>query len=446
MRALTIFAAAVFLFGWFVPSLVRRGDPWLATLRRMTLLTTGMAIGCFGVPRRRTIILGMQDSKQHVISPTNAGFALLAVVAMVSGLLAIAVRPKHDAFSFSISLRKGLVYAAQVAAVLGIIFAYATIPWLFQLGLKHYWPYVLMVTAIGGLVLAKLLEHGQLTVLGQPLMNLAMAIPLAGAAGTLLTSTKTDAARHANGRFGVLDRGHGSAIDGRECRGARIWKLALYCFYEKFPHFRFLEHPQLWLIPPAISVLIAAQFNRQRMRRSDLAMLRYAALGTIYVSSTSEIYIQEMGEQLWPPIVLAVLSLGGIFAGILLQVRAFLYVGTLFLLTAMFAMVYHAAQRLEHVWPWWAFGLCVGIVILVVFGCLKIAATTVRPSRPACRLGIYRTPFANCPRRAGAVRFGGSDCAGKAFAVFLGKAKILSDLTRGFAQKARLKTIFSRVG
>ena len=55
-------------------------------------------------------------------------------------------------------------------------------------------------------------------------------------------------------------------------------------------------------------------------------------------------------------------------AGMMLQVRAFLYLGIVFLLLALVTMVSHAHQRFEHVWPWWAFGFTLGVAILVMFG------------------------------------------------------------------------------
>ena len=116
------------------------------------------------------------------------------------------------------------------------------------------------------------------------------------------------------------------------------------------------------------AVLVAAQLSKARLTSSQLALIRYICATTIYLSSTSEIFINGLGIKLWPPMVLAVLSLGGIFAGMLLQVRAYLYLGALFLLMAMVTMVSHAHQRLEHVWPWWAFGITMGIAILVMFG------------------------------------------------------------------------------
>ena len=37
-------------------------------------------------------------------------------------------------------------------------------------------------------------------------------------------------------------------------------------------------------------------------------------------------------------------------------------------LLALVAMVAHAAQAIDHVWPWWVFGISIGIGILILFG------------------------------------------------------------------------------
>lgn len=51
-----------------------------------------------------------------------------------------------------------------------------------------------------------------------------------------------------------------------------------------------------------------------------------------------------------------------------MRIKSFLYFGSLFLVMAMISMVSHAHQKLDHVWPWWAFGIGTGVAILVVFG------------------------------------------------------------------------------
>ena len=66
--------------------------------------------------------------------------------------------------------------------------------------------------------------------------------------------------------------------------------------------------------------------------------------------------------------VLAGLAVAGMLAGIAFEIRAYLYLDSTFLFTAMITMVSHAQQRLDHVWPWWAFGIVLGVAILVMFG------------------------------------------------------------------------------
>ena len=66
--------------------------------------------------------------------------------------------------------------------------------------------------------------------------------------------------------------------------------------------------------------------------------------------------------------ILASLSVAGIFAGILLRVRAFLYLGSSFLLLSIVAMVWNAGRLVQHTWPWWVFGITLGLLILVIFG------------------------------------------------------------------------------
>ena len=64
--------------------------------------------------------------------------------------------------------------------------------------------------------------------------------------------------------------------------------------------------------------------------------------------------------------ILLGLAVAGAFAGIALRVRAFLYLGTAFTLLALTSMVWHASRSIEHVWPLWAFGICLGVGILVL--------------------------------------------------------------------------------
>jgi fructose-specific phosphotransferase system IIC component len=128
-----------------------------------------------------------------------------------------------------------------------------------------------------------------------------------------------------------------------------------------------LEHPQFWLIPPALCVLVAAHLNRRQLTESQMTTIRYACAIAMYTSSTADIFINGVARAPWLPLVLAGISILGIMAGILLRVRAFLYLGTSFLLVSLFTMIWYAAVELQRTWIWWVSGIVTGALIIMLF-------------------------------------------------------------------------------
>jgi hypothetical protein len=126
------------------------------------------------------------------------------------------------------------------------------------------------------------------------------------------------------------------------------------------------EHPQLWLIPPALCVLVAGYLNRERLTAEQSAALRYGAAIVIYASSTADIFINGVAEAPWLPAVLAGLSLLGVFAGIVLRVRAFLYLGVTFLIVAIATIIRYAA--IDRTWVYWVAGIVTGSLIIALLG------------------------------------------------------------------------------
>jgi hypothetical protein len=100
---------------------------------------------------------------------------------------------------------------------------------------------------------------------------------------------------------------------------------------------------------------------------SQLAGARYASVGSIYVASTSEIFLQGISNAPWLPIVLAFLSVIGILYGIAARIRSMLWLGSMFLCVALFSILWYAAVDLEQTWIWYVSGIVLGAVILVVF-------------------------------------------------------------------------------
>jgi hypothetical protein len=61
----------------------------------------------------------------------------------------------------------------------------------------------------------------------------------------------------------------------------------------------------------------------------------------IYLASTADAFV-GLGHEVWRPLVLIGLALGGVFLGMLLRVRAFLFLGTGFV-----ALGVHAISRVD---------------------------------------------------------------------------------------------------
>src|SRR5262249_6843018 len=104
--------------------------------------------------------------------------------------------------------------------------------------------------------------------------------------------------------------------------------------------------------------------NRDRLTPNQAATLRYLALLVLYLSSTADMFIAGLGRSVVLPLVLALLSVLGVLAGILLRVRAFLFLGFGFLFLVVFTMIWHAGRY--QTWVWWTAGVVWGAAILTL--------------------------------------------------------------------------------
>ena len=367
LSGLFVLAFSVFVFGVFATRWLRVGDSWKEPIRDATAaLTVVTFAGAF-------LFLAMQYANFDHDNGSGIGVSqavgLLAMLfAMVLGLLMIAIVPKRDPFSLSLEGRQGYVYAAQAVCVIAAVHLYLSMPWLLQTGLLQYWPYLAIAVSLVCLVISDLLKRRGLEVLSEPIFRTAAMIPVFVAVAYWSIKSEANAAL----TFLLA----GLIYLGIAIRFKAVWSgliamvlgnLSLWLFYSQ-QSVEFTDHPQLWLIPPAFCVLLGTWMERGRLPQKQLTAIRYACVFVIYLSSTSEILINGISQHIWPPMVLAVLSIAGMAAGIMLRVRSFLFVGVSFLFVSVIAMVSHAQQRLDHVWPWWAFGIVTGAAILVMFG------------------------------------------------------------------------------
>jgi hypothetical protein len=252
---------------------------------------------------------------------------------------------------------------------------YLTMPELFRGYLLPYWPYIVIAIAFTGAGVGEFFERIGLNVLSEPLQRTGTFLPLLPALSFWIHA----ASRQASPVVGdysmilllislvyvVMSLWRKSFV--YTTLAALAGNGALWAFWAEQGQF-FTQHPQLWLIPPALSVLIATHLNRDKLNTTQLTAIRYYSTISIYVSSTGDMFIAGVAENLWLPVILCGLSVLGMFAGMMFRVRAFLYVGASFLVLSIVSMIWHASQSLGHIWPWWAFGIGLGICILTLFG------------------------------------------------------------------------------
>jgi hypothetical protein len=294
-------------------------------------------------------------------------------IAILTGVWAVhlvvqTLRTSWNIAQFSDSLRSLYIYIAEVAIVLAGAILVSIFPEWFRLPMREYWPIFMLVTAVVVQGVAMMLRQSGVSAVGDPLHNTSMLLPLFAPLAMLFIGTDASLemvlALGAVFYFflGATERSRNLAmIGGTFANGA------LLSFWNRFESLDFTEHPQLWLIPPAASIVLATHVERDRIPKEAASWLRYLCMATIFCSSSSEILIQGLGRSLWPPMVLMVLSLFVGFLGIAFQVKSYLYSSLLFTLFAVVAMVAHAQQSVQHTWPWWVLGISLGIGIMVLF-------------------------------------------------------------------------------
>lgn len=291
----------------------------------------------------------------------------VALLGFAGALLTFALLPHRDPLALTEKQRMGYVYTAEAVVALVFGHLYMTAPQLFSGVLKPYWSYIVIAIAYVGVGVGEMFRQGGVRVLAEPLGRTGVCLPLLPA---LAFWTQASLSHFAGVLFWIGLLYVVLAIYRKSFVFGITAGLAGNAALRAFMHDRgvtMFEHPQFWLIPPAVSVLAASHVTRDQLTESQQTAIRYATMLVTYLSSTSEMFIAGIGESLWPVMVLMVLSVGGVFAGIGLRIRAFLYLGVGFLLLSLLGMVWHASRTFQHVWPWWAFGFTLGVAILLVF-------------------------------------------------------------------------------
>ncbi|MGQ0634716.1 MAG: hypothetical protein ACT4QC_08905 [Planctomycetaceae bacterium] len=364
---LTAALAATAVVGLGLIKRLAADNAWSRAVVRILPVHCGLIVGSV------LLVVGYETS--HFVGGREVDMAWPAIVVMsltILGLcglaLAAALIPGRDPLALSERGRTVYVYAAE--ALLGILFLHVriTMPWLFHGFFLRYWPFIVMLVAFAGVGFSELFRRQKRFVLAEPLERtgaLLPVLPVVAFSALPPESNLTFVLLTAAIIYAVLSifrESFGFALVAALAANGGLWH-----FLHDAEGYRFLEHPQLWLIPFALCVVGAAYLHRDQLSDRQMTNIRYLASITIYVSSTADIFLNGVAQAPWLPVVLAGWSIVGIFAGILLRVRAFLFLGTAFLTLAMLTIIWHAAVDLHHTWLVWLTVVIAGILILATF-------------------------------------------------------------------------------
>jgi hypothetical protein len=340
---------------------------WLQAVRSMlpvvALLWALTAMAVIGTEAFERTSTGTLHVVRWSIICTLVVLPLAAALAIV-----LALREQDDPLGIPHNRRSAYVYAAEALLAMTFVHLRLTMPWLFGGIFSQYWPLLVMVLAFAGVGLGEAFRRQNKSVLSEPLERTGIFLPLLPVLAFWLAPSRVDFSNllFVVGFFyAVLSATRKSFLFG--VVAALAANGGLWALLYRHPELRFLAHPQLWMIPAAMSVLIAAQLNRDRLPESQLRFIRYACLMLVYVSSTADIFLNGVRDHPWLPLVLAALSVAGVLVGMLFRLRAFLFLGTSFLAIAVVTMIYYASANLHWTWLWYVAGIALGAGIITVF-------------------------------------------------------------------------------
>ncbi len=369
-RHLISVAGATLLYAVVVARWIGPRSSWWDAVRRTSLILAAATISALAVVLALEVAHFTPGARAPIATPEVIAISVM-LAGFVVALLSMALWPGKDPLNLTEKGRTAYVYAAQLMAALLFAHVYLVENQLFHGRFRDHWPYIVMLLAFGSAAFGELCVRRNWRVIAEPLLRTGGFLPLLPAvAAWAFSDTRYPLVLFSAGLvyvfLSITRRSFYTAVAAAVTSNGAIWAL----LSEK--GLEFFIQPQMWLIPPALSVLIAAHVNRARLTEHALTGIRYGCVIIIYLSSAGEMFmklvVSDAPEAWLRPIVLASLAVAGMLAGILLRVRAFLYLGASFLLLSIVAMVWNAGRLVQHTWPWWAFGISMGLAILVLFG------------------------------------------------------------------------------
>ncbi|MCA9215411.1 MAG: hypothetical protein KDB27_20240 [Planctomycetales bacterium] len=369
-------AIVTFAYSFGLVKLVKEENEWTRSATRLVPWVSGLIVVLVAAVLAVEASYFVRGELVDISVPSSLAVSG-TLIAVALGCVTLAIWPGRDPLSLKREQQAGYVYAAE--AILAMLFAHLrmSMPWLFGGFFEQVWPLIVMGIAFLGVGIAEFAKRQGREELSKPLERSGAFLPMLPAIGVWIVPTEVN--------FSLLmfvtcilyailasmRRSFGFSVLAAVAGNTGLWYLL------NQQGIALLGHPQVWLIPPALCVLIAASIHRNRLTESQNASIRYGCASTIYVSSTADIFINGVADAPWLPVVLAILSIAGICIGIVFRIRAFLFLGISFLMVSLLTVVWFAAVDLDQTWIWYVSGILMGVSILALFAFFEKKRQTV---------------------------------------------------------------------
>ncbi|HEX5242182.1 MAG TPA: hypothetical protein VFW23_02890 [Tepidisphaeraceae bacterium] len=364
-RSVSVFcvlSAIAAMYGWFLHS-ADEHSAWKKAMADIFQTVIGLDI-VFMLGTLALEISGLLTAGRVMMHPLAIWvFAFVVLIGSVA-CLTVAIRGKELASTW----RSGCVYAAEVLVGITFVHLRLTAPYLFGGILAAWWPLVVMAIAFTGLGTGQLLTRSGQIVIAEPIERTGIFLPLLPVLGFWMMPSSVNLqtllliACLFYSIVAAVRRSFGFAVLAGLAGNGALWRVL-----SQSAGLGFFEHPQLWIIPVALSVLAASQIYQTRLSFDQLRAVRYLCLLAAYVSSTADVFVNGVAVAPWLPLVLAGLSVAGVMVGVALRIRPFLYLGTIFLTLSIFSMIFYASAELHWTWIWYVAGILLGGGIITFF-------------------------------------------------------------------------------
>jgi len=344
-------------------------DPlsWQSVTRRCMSVVSFLGLLAIGVVGFGQVQSLVQHQTLPLTMPMIIGLIVAYALLIVLCLL-FALRDRFDVLRIPDAHKGAYVYIAQLLGGVLALHIRTTMPWLFHGLVTPFWPLVVLGIAVGGIAIGEMCTRRNLFVIGKPFTQTGTWLPLVACFDLIAHVSRIHFSLvllAVGAIYAVLSVMRRSMLLGMIATFAlngSLWYLLHHT-----QGLGITEHPQLWIIPLAIAVLAAGYLNRQQLTTEQSRIIHYGCLLAIYLSSTLDIFLIGVAQAPWLPLVLAGLSIIGIFIGLARHIRSYMFLGTGFLCLSLLTMIWHAATNMGWTWIWYVAGIALGIGIITVF-------------------------------------------------------------------------------